>query len=239
MWRASEIEGYGISATDGLIGSVQDWLFDDHDWIVRWVVVDTGTWLPGKKIVLPASVCEAPDMKRRVIRAPLTRAQVEQSPSLDEHAPVSRQNESDVYNYYGWTPYWTPAYMAPAPPPITPPAESPAERGDPRLRSVNEVTGYYIRASDGDIGHVEELLIDDVDWTVRYLVIDTRNWLPGKAVLVSPQSVGAINWSDEQVEVNLTRAQVETSPPYDPSVPVDRNFEMRLHSHYGLPPYWG
>lgn len=249
MWHASELVGYGLMASDGSIGTVSDWLFDDQEWVVRWAVIDTGTWLPGRKVLLPPSRFDRPDAIAHAIAVPLSREQIENSPPIDEHEPVSRQMELNLYSHYGVTPYIYPVYFAPpAPvvPPLAPPVDERAQpervdqkAGDPHLRSINEVTGYYVEARDGDIGHVEEFLLDENDWSIRYLVIDTRNWWPGRGVLLSPRSIRGVSWSDEQIEVELTRAQVETSPPYDPAAPIDRDYEAMLHGHYGLRPYWG
>src|SRR5436305_1256813 len=79
--------------------------------------------------------------------------------------------------------------------------------GDPHLRSTREVTGYRISAADGDLGHVDDLLMDDESWAIRYLVVDTRNWWPGKKVLLPPPWIQRVSWIDQEVEVNLTRAQ--------------------------------
>jgi hypothetical protein len=207
MWESSDIIGFEIRATDGSIGSIDDLLVDETDWSVRWVVIDTGTWLPGRKVLLPASCFGAPSMPDRQFPIELSRQQVEDSPDIDTDAPVSRQMESDIYGYYGWHPYWgagyvpvgTIGYVPPisaagtALPPLgvgtpeTARAEAMDEpRGDPHLRSAKEITGYRVRGTDDDIGTVSKLLVDQEGWMIRYLVVDTGNWLPGKKVLVSP-----------------------------------------------------
>lgn len=258
LWRSSAMLGTGVQATDDTIGSVTDILFDDDDWTVRWVVVDTGTWLPGRKVLLPTSVLGHPDPASRMFPVDATRKQVEESPGLGHDEPVSRQMETDIYGYYGWSPYWDPGTAAfPGYVPLLAgqPAAAPAaglarpgagpgtateaeQRGDPHLRSVKEVTGYHIRAPDDDIGHVEEFLLEDTGWTIRYIVVDTRNWWPGKQVLLAPKWIDHVDWGAQQVHVRVTRKQVETSPEYDPSATSDRAFEERLHGHYGQIPYW-
>jgi hypothetical protein len=257
LWRASSLEGHAIQATDGRIGSVSDLLFDDRDWTVRWLVVDTGTWLTGRKVLVPPSALGRPDDVSRELPVGLTRRQVEESPDIDTDAPVSRQHESDVYMHYGWTPYWMPTYVAPM-------AEATAARpghtsdsgagaqtiasveggvptaaeGDPGLRSMHHVRGYHVGASDGDIGHVEELLVEDDTWAVRWLVIDTRNWWPGRFVLVSPRWAESISWPDRRIVVGCSRAQVESSPEFHADMTVDRQYEERLSDYYGKHPYW-
>ncbi|MFN7024487.1 MAG: PRC-barrel domain-containing protein [Pseudorhizobium sp.] len=251
LWNASTLTGYAISTTDGEIGSVKDLLFDDENWMIRWLVVDAGTWLSGRKVLLPPSICAAPNVAKRTLQVDITRQKVKDSPSLDADAPVSRVQETDLSAYYGWQPYWLgypPAAGMPAAPLPPRPAEGPAvnanalpikNQGDPHLRSADEVTGYYIRASDGDIGHVEELLLDvGSTWTVRYLVVDTKNWWPGKETIVSPKSFREVDWIDGTVTTDLTRDRIKNAPEYDPATVVDRAYEDRYHGYYNYPPYW-
>jgi len=112
------------------------------------------------------------------------------------------------------------------------------EAEGPRLRSADEVEGYHIAASDGEIGHVETFLIDDAAWAIRYMVVDTRNWLPGRKVLVSPAWIQGISWSQNEVTVDLTREQIKNSPPYHKGQPMNREQESVLFTHYGRPTYW-
>lgn len=250
LWNASSLIGYMISATDGEIGSVQDLLFDDENWTIRWLVVDTGTWLSGRKVLLPPSACVEPLAATRTLEVKVTRQQVKDSPSIDTDAPVSRMQESEVVGYYGWEPYWlaypyaATAGMPNPAPPVEPRRTADtetvgaAEKGDPHLRSLNEVTGYYVHATDGDIGHVEEFLMDADDWTLRYVVVDTKNWWPGKKTLVSPRSFRDVNWEEATVTTSLTRDRVKNAPEYDPTQTVDRAYEERYHDYYGYPAYW-
>jgi sporulation protein YlmC with PRC-barrel domain len=251
MWIASKLQGYTLDATDGQIGSVTDILFDDRSWLVRWLVVDTGGWLPDRQVILPPVALVAPDEVQRRIPVALTRQQVRESPGLATDSPVSRQNETDYYRYWGGTPYWAaagtaaPATGAIALPPRTPVSRAYARRiaqhsedSDPGLRSMNEVTGYTIHATDGDIGHVEDFVVDDEDWAVRYLVIDTVNWWPGKKVLVAPEWLGSISWTKQQVSVGLDRAAVKASPEWSGAEAPGRFYEERLHRHYGYAGYW-
>ncbi|WP_316977052.1 PRC-barrel domain containing protein [Shumkonia mesophila] len=235
--------GYGIQATDGPIGTVKDFLFDDQAWVVRYMVADTGKWLPGGKVLVVPSALEHPEWDRRSLPVKLTRRQVEEGPDIGEDQPVSHQHEIDLHHHFEWDPYWL-AYAAaeaatPFPPAVAP--ESPQmrpTRGDPRLRSGREVEGYHVKATDGEIGHVEDFILDDEGWVVRYVVVDTRNWLPGKKVLVSPEWFDAVNWTDQRVVVDISREGVRNSPPYDPSRPVNREDEGVLYDYHGRPAYW-
>jgi hypothetical protein len=109
---------------------------------------------------------------------------------------------------------------------------------DPHLRSTKEVIGYHIQAVDGEIGHVEDLIVDDEEWFLRYLVVDTRNWLPGKAVLVAPGWAKRVDWVKRKVHVDLPQEAIRDSPEFDPSRPVNREYEVRLYDYYGRPHYW-
>ena len=172
----------------------------------------------------------------------LTKDQIKQSPDMSTDIPVSRQEEIKLHEHYTWVPYWA------APPPgVAPPVELlkdekeekiELQHADPHLRSVREVTGYHIQASDGEIGHVEEFIVDDEDWFIRYMVIDTRNWLPGRKVLVSPGWIDQISWRESKVFVDLPKELIKKSPEYDPSAPVNREYEERLYDFYGRPKYW-
>ena len=248
LWNASKIEGYTVAASDGDIGTVSDLLFDDQSWQIRWLVVDTGTWFTERKVLLPTSTLGHADVQAERFSVKLTRQQVKDSPDIDTHRPVSRQAESDIYGYYGWSPYWggglyaggygtgmTAPVLAPTPEMQQvhrEAVEAQQGRDDPNLRSINAVEGYYIKATDGDIGHVEDMLVEESDWSIHYLVIDTKNWWPGKKVLISPRSAHDINWANKTVSLNVTRDKVKNSPEYDESTIVDRAYEDRFGTYY-------
>ena len=248
------LDGCTIGATDGDVGTVTDGYFDDLSFTVRYLVVDTGGWLSGRKVLLSPIAVRAVDWEFRRVTAALTRAQVEQSPNIDTDKPVSRQHETAYHGYYGYPPYWVGDYLWGAYPypyfgsgPGLSAAElarerrwswEAKEREDPHLRSVRAVTGYHIQATDGDIGHVEDFLVDDQSWAIRYMLVDTTNWWAGKKVLVAPAWIGRVDWAESQVHVTVTRAQIQTSPEYDPTRAVERAYETQLHDHYGQPRYW-
>lgn len=253
MQRSSLITGYQLRAKDGTIGSIDDLLFDESHFGVRWVVVDTGTWLPGRKVLLPPSALGAPDTDVREYPVDLDKEQIKDAPGLASDKPVSRQMETDIYGYYGWTPYWYGGFGYPAPGgmvptgamPVTPPASSEdpqnvqaGDLGDPQLRSANEVTGYNVEATDGSIGHIEDVMVDETEWAVRYLMVDTKNWWPGKKVLISPDWRREIVWSEQKIHVDVTRDKVKNAPEFDPTMTVDRDYEDSMFAHYGFRPYW-
>jgi hypothetical protein len=254
LHNLTDLKGLTIKCRDGEIGEVEDFYFDDDRWTIRYLVVDTGTWLTGRKVLIsPISVGRADQANRRV-EVDLTKKQVEDSPGIDTDKPVSRQYETSYFDYYGYPYYWGGPYAwgaaaIPAPMPVPMPDRTRTEieelrrreqeSSDPHLHSANEVIGhYYIEATDGDIGHVEEFVIDDESWTIRYMVVDTRNWWPGKKVLVAPQWIERTSWNDSRVYVNLSRANVQNAPEYDRAAPLSREYESNLHQHYKRPPYW-
>jgi hypothetical protein len=244
LWDTSAINGYAIEATDGQLGTVSDLLFSDSDWVVRWLVVDTGKWLLGRKVLLPVSVLGKPDQARRQFPIKLTKQEVQASPDIVTDQPVSRQVEAYVYSYYGWTPYWGNgdfSMSAMAMPLVTPilPTASAADalanpnKGDPHLRSIAAVTGYHIHAVDGEIGHAENFLVDDVDWNLRYIIVNTKNWWLGERVLISPRAVRRIEWMDRLIYLEVDRQKVKTSATYDPSIAEDRAHAESVFSRYG------
>ena len=259
----NEIRDYQISAEDGLIGRVDDFYFDDKYWVVRYVVADTGDWLPGRRVLVSPMVVSQPDWQTSALPVALEKRHIENSPSIDEDRPVSRQLETNLVEYYSWPVYWrdvtpvsagligarTDAYldaMAGAARTEQKVSEATLEKtaagehtGSAHLRSVREVNGYSIQAVDDDIGHVEDFIVNDETWVIRYVVVDTRNWLPGgKKVLVAPEWITAVSWAERNVHVDLSKEAIENGPEFDPSAPVNREYEIRLYDFYGRPQYW-
>ena len=247
------LTGFTIGATDGDIGRVDGCYFDDDRFTVRHLVVDTGGWLSGRKVLISPMALREIDWAGGRIEAALTRAQVEKSPLIATDRPVSRQQEGEYHRYYGYPSYWTGPYLWGAYPyPYPYPAgdrgttfeqerrwtREDGTAGDPHLRSSTAVLGYHVAATDGDIGHVEDFLVDESTWAICYLVVDTSNWWFGKKVLVSSEWVTRVDWDDSLVHVDLTRARIKASPEYDLSGPVLRDYEVRLHDYYGRPGYW-
>jgi sporulation protein YlmC with PRC-barrel domain len=243
----SDIKGHSIAATDGTIGTVSDLLFDDDSWMIRWFVVDTGKWLSGRKVLLPPVVLGHVLPSERTFPVRLTRAEVEASPELSTHLPVSRQFETSTYDYYGFSPYWGSGYYlggyglygGGTPMSRDPEVQRRADdiarlerNAEPHLRSGEEVTGYHIHATDGDIGHLSDIMIEDTDWSIHYLVVDTSNWWVGQMVLLSPRSSQDIRWTERLLYLDIDRETVKRGPPYDPSKPVDRAYEKRMDGYY-------
>ena len=242
-----EITGYVLNAQDGEIGRCKDFLFDDELWTIRYMVADTGKWLSGKKVLIsPISLGET-DWSFKRFQVHLKKQQIKEAPPLDEHAPVSRQYEIKFHEHFGYPTYWvgTETWGLHANP-VALAAEKKEEfvedikkSNDPHLRSIKEVTGYHIQANDGDMGHVEDFIANDKSWTIRYVVVDTRNWLPGgRKVLISPAWIESIDWPESRMMVDLSTEQIKESPEYDPYAPINKEYEARLYDFYGRPKYW-
>lgn len=270
----NDLKGFEIVALDGKIGNVEEFFFDDERWAVRYIVVNSGNWLSGRQVLIsPFSVMHV-DREHKKLQVTLTKSQVEKSPDIDTHKPVSRQMELSHSDYYGYPYYWGSPFLwgageypvlglqrsatataaATATHTVHPIGTGGSATGrqaatetiaemqviaeDVHLRSTQEVGNYHIAATDGEIGHVADFIVEDDSWTIRYLAIDTRNWLPGKKVLVSPQWISLIDWAQGNVYVNLSCEGVKQSPEYDNSKLIAREYEAQLYQHYRQPGYW-
>ena len=242
--KAKTLKGYTLDSLDGEIGKVKEFYFDDQHWAVRYLVADTGNWLTGRQVLISPYALAAANTEEEHVTIDLTKKQIENSPALDSDMPVSRQFEEAYNGYYGMPMYWEGPYMWGASPYIVRDRKMWRElaRGekpwDPHLRSTHEVSGYAIQAVDGEIGHVEDFIIDDDNWTIRYLVVATRNWWPGKKVLVSPSWIERISWDESKVFTNLSRQTIMESPEYTEESLLTRDYEIALHHHYDRKGYW-
>jgi hypothetical protein len=250
LTNAAHLKGLVIRATDGELGTLDEVYFDDETWAVRYLTVETGGWLGGKKVLIsPFSVAQT-DWEARRLDVRLTKKQVENSPDIDTQKPVSRQHEAELLGYYGYPYYWGGPYLwgptlypGGLDMPVTARDEVLADRiqresNDSHLRSAEAIKGYSLEASDGEIGHVDGFVLDDEAWTIRYIEVATRNWWPGKKVLVSPAWIERVSWAASKVYVALSRETIKTGPEYVESMPLSREYENKLYSHYGRPPYW-
>ena len=260
--NTKDIDNYTVRATDGEIGHIKDQYFDDDAWVIRYFVVETGTWMDSRKVLIsPMSVLQ-PDWHGKSLPVSITKEQVRTSPDIDSDKPISRQNEGQYYGHYGYSNYWdgvgvwgdgmvpfgtTPAYVATGQNWEERQREDlealEAERNrhrndDPHLRSCATVTGYDVQATDGEIGHVAGFLVDEISWAIRYLVVDTSNWWMGKQVLIAPPWITGLQWADKKMVVDLSRDAIKSSPLYDPKALLDRAWELNLHTHYGRNGYW-
>ena len=242
-----ELERYKVHATDGDIGSVADFLLDDEGWTVRYLVVETGGFFDGHQVLISPISFREVDWSAASFHLALTVDKVKNSPSVDVDKPVSRQHERDYHGYYGYPYYWgssgmwgmgdDPSMLAVSAW-YNPFASYSEEPGDVHLRSVQEVRGYHIQGRDESIGHVDDFIVDDVTWAIRYLVIDTSNWWVSKKVLIAPHWATRVSWEERNVYVDMPRQAIKDSPAWNPYAAVNRAYETRLYDYYGRPAYW-
>ncbi|MBN1129508.1 MAG: PRC-barrel domain-containing protein [Chitinispirillaceae bacterium] len=228
LFSLQSMIGYPVRATDGDVGTVSECYFDDADWAIRYMVVETKNWLSGRKVLIAPVALGKPDWRSRTIPVTLTCVQVRNSPDIDTERPLYRQHEVKLHDYYQWPRYWEGAYggtfgITPYPlyegPLLQEPSESVRE-DSPHLRSTRQITGYRIHATDGEIGQVEDFIVDDETWTISNLVVNTGNWLSGKKVLLSPAWIKTVHWADAAVYLDRTRQEVKNSPEFSPLMPV-------------------
>lgn len=247
----THMKGFSIRATDGEIGTVEQLYFDDQTWTVRYLTVATGGWLENQKVLISPFSIKQVNWQARRIDVSLSKDQVKNSPDIDTHKPVSRQHESSYLTYYGYPNYWNGpfswgpsyypgGYAAALPVAAELGAARPltVEAKDSHLRSTGGISGYDIQAIDGEIGHVSSFVLEEETWAIRYIEVATRNWWPGKKVLLSPDWVQRVSWLSLKVYVALTRESIQTAPAYVDSLTISRQYEELLHAHYGRPPYW-
>jgi hypothetical protein len=254
--NVKKLEGFSIGATDGPIGKVKDFYFDDESWVIRYAVVDTSNWLGGRDVLISPYSMGRPDWDGEILPVTVTKEQVKNSPSIDSDKPISRQYEKSYLGYYGYPYYWGgmglwgegyyPGTV------LTGTAADPYRSyqgylraptsrdtdSDPHLRSCNAVKGYHIHARDGEIGHVQGFLVDDSMWSIRYLIVDTSNWWMGHQILLSPEWIKDVSWSQSTVNIDLDRQAIKDAPAYDPDAPLLREAEGSIYSHYGRRAYW-
>lgn len=250
--KTKDLKGMRLTALDGQIGHLKDFYFDDQTWTLRYLVADTGDWLPQRRVLLsPFAVTGIQLEPHKSVVVNLTRKQIEESPSIEEHKPISRQYEALYAQYYGWPNYWPgPLLWGPVEAPwaylpanVRPELHAePITRGeDSHLRSIEDISGfsgYQIQALDQVFGHVETLVFDDHNWAIRYLVCDSRTWWHGKHFLLAPQWIAWVSWSEARVYVDLDREAIRRAPEYDSTQELTREFETRLYTHYNREPYW-
>ena len=213
-----DLYGDKLAALDGHIGEVKDFYFDDKTWAIRYLVADTGTWLTGRLILLSPHAFAKWDQYEKVLHVKLHKKQIEDSPSIESHLPVSRQYEEQYYQYYGWPAYWQGdqiwgmggyPIMMPMPPPRAGNRLAHRPRADLHLQSTRAVTGYHIQAVDGTVGHVSGLQVDDKSWVIRDLVVETVHWYAGREILIPTGRIERISYEESTVFVSLTKAEIE------------------------------
>ncbi len=237
--------GFTMGATDGEVGKVKEFYFDDHTWTIRYLIVETGSWLNHRKVLIAPEALLKPDWEHHIFPVNLTKEQIKNSPEIDTDKSVSRQHEIEIYKYYPWTSYWGAAYWGSGYYDAVLPASMYDEIqkdnnkntdkdsiGDSHLRSTHKVKGYTIHAIDGEIGEVEDFIIDDSTWKLDFLVVDTGHWFPGKKVLISPNLIKEIDWDTSTVVVKATELEVKNSPEYTYGQVVNEIYKKDMDNYY-------
>lgn len=245
----SHLTAARVQAVDGDIGPVEDLLFDDHHWAIRYLVVDAGTWLAERDVLISPYSIKQPVGRDRLIQVALTRRLIRSSPPLDIERPVSREQEQAFERHYHYPAYWDGGGLWALGAMPYPSMARPPHAGDPeaactypagmQLRSTEQTSGYEVQAIDHGIGQVQDFVFDDESWQIRYLVVDTRSWWPGgRQVLIALSWLDRIDWARQQIHVSLTREEVRCSPAYQDVASIHRDYEIQLHASYQRPGYW-
>lgn len=209
-WKVSDLKGDDVLARDGSIGTLDDVYFDDDDWAVRYMVVETGDWIPGRRMLISPHAVESGISDPGKLRIGATRDELKAAPGADADAPVAEQQRIAQAKGFGPPYYWSNPVLWAAEAPVALPAHEKRE-ADPHLRSSSEVIGYDVQARDGPIGRVEDFVVDEGSWTILDVVIDTSKWWPGGGVRVHPQYVERIDWAARKVHVRLSREQLKAA----------------------------
>lgn len=251
---ASRLQDFQVQATDDKLGKVKDLYFDKDDWVIRYLVVDTQKWLPGRKVLVSPVGFDYVDFEDTTVNIFASKEQIKDSPSIHEHQPVTRKNEHMLNTYFGWPHYWsyfdnnrlwgeypTPLLLRDEAPPQEGIQLTPEQEEEEKLHSVNDIkgdfTGYKIQATNGDIGHVADFLVDPENWELRYFVVDTKDWLPGKFVVLSTEWIKDIHWDTKKVVVDLPKEVIENGPFFTMDRPLTAMEEKMLHESYKKSPY--
>jgi hypothetical protein len=216
MMSVEQLQGYTIRGTDGEIGKLHDVYFDDASWKVLFLLADTRPWIVGRLVLISPAALGDPDTENRVFPMSLTKAEVENGPSVEEHKPVSRQHAADVSKY------WDRPFFGPGDPrfdlglELDPPAAQPEAHDvppdDPHLRSAGDIRGHHVDTPDGRCGHIEDWIVDVDSWTIREVVIDTTDWWPGGSVRIPTAEIASMNWDDKSVQVRLSKEALAARP---------------------------
>lgn len=227
LHSVKDVQDFQVAARDGDVGSLEEFLFDDRDWRIRYLLVKSGGWATARKILVSPLAIKEIDWEDESLTLDLTFQQIQQCPPWEADKPVSRQYEAEFARHYGYSFYWNQPYLwgESALPDLmsTPGLDTDPTQGEPQgggadhahLRSSREVTGYDLRTTDNTIGHVEDFLFDDKSWILPLLVAETREWWPGKHVLIATSRIEDIDKNERCIALRLTREEMEHEPDYD------------------------
>ncbi|MCC3144961.1 PRC-barrel domain-containing protein [Halanaerobium sp. Z-7514] len=255
--KLNELKAFKVQGKEEELGEVSDFYFDQDHFILRYLVLDTDCWLKKEQTLISTDEIEAIDHNKKEIKTTMRAEALENGPSLEKNQPISKIMEENVVDYYDWPLYWASTSSGGVP---TIPAgtkmreklfdfetltdeekQAKEEELDSNLRSLNEISGYEIQAVDKSFGKVKDLFVDEEDWLIRYLLIDTRKILPSKKVIIAPEWVRHISWDKKQIFVDKSKKEIKNAPKYEEDEAkelVDRDYEEDLYDHYDEPKYW-
>lgn len=240
------LKGYKIKATDGVMGKVEDILVEDENWHIRYIVVQTGSWLNRRKVLIIPQCIGEPQWMSQTLPVNLTMEEVRSSPPYSHHEPISRVYERMLHSHYVWTPYFSAGVPGPSAVTVAPmpnqndelQKKAAEDLDNNHLRSITELQGYRIEAEDGEIGSFADFIMDDEIWLLRYIVVDTGNWFSGKKVLIAMPWLSGVEWATQKAFVDLKKKVIEEAPEFNPAAPINRKEEVMLYDFYGRPRYW-
>jgi len=205
--------GWRMEATNGEVGKVDDLYFDDDSWTVRYLVLEMDRWLSGRKVLIAQEALIQIRDKEGIFRVNLTQDQIRHSPEIDTDKPVSRQQEIELYGHYAWKGYWESGFYAGGLGLAVDALPEGAKRlgADLHLRSAQYVSGFHVHGTDGELGSICDFVIDDLTWKVLNLVVNTGTPSEGKKVLVTVDHIIQMRWSDSEVYLSETKADIESS----------------------------
>ena len=256
----NDLEDYSMQASDGNIGHLKDLSFDDKAWVVRYLIVDTGTWLHSHAVLISPIGIGAPNWGEKIIPVSLTKEQIKNAPQYDAQKPITKQNEMEYLDHYHYPYYWSGSslWSSDIYPAgfnigsggfnVSPSVLRPLKRESVdiqselpvphELHSGSALIGSLVQGRDGDVGQVSDFIVDEQSWAIRYLVVDTGDWWHAHKVLIAPQWIVNVNWLDTEIAINMSRQDVKDAPHFEPEATIGRDLEVGLHEHYGRPGYW-
>lgn len=222
--------GFSIGAIDGEIGHVKDFCFDDNTWTIRYLVVETGNWLFGRKVLISPVALLQPDWDKKSFPVNLTKEQVQSSPDISLNHPLSAEQTERLSSHYSW-PYqeesgigfMTTGMVGGVVAPGIPLDERisdelhhhpSAESGERHLHAVKHTTRFDIHASDGVIGEASDFLIDE-NWRIQSIVAETGSWFSGKKLLLNVSNIQRVEWETSAIYYSDSLATLKSSQDFN------------------------
>jgi uncharacterized protein YrrD len=239
-YNIKDLIGMTIGATDGEIGNIKDFYFEDNTWRIRYLVIETGDWLNGRMVLITTEALLTPELDDKILPVTLTKDQVRSSPDVDTQLPVYRQQEIILYDHYALGNYWRGGFVAGGMPlPMdeilfqeNQDIDNRVRNDDVHLHSAVHVASYSVESEDGAVGDVKDFLVNNEVWEIDYIVVDTGAWFPGKKVIISPKWIKQIRWDRSVIIVKLTKASIKNSPEYNHQLPLNNAYARNLEAHY-------